>query len=79
MVSTAGSALAAKCYSAMIVEPQPYNANGGELLKLDDGSIWKDIGYNYLYLYEYYPNVIICPDQGVMQLGEHQIQVQKLN
>lgn len=37
--------------------------NNGEIFKLDDDSIW-EVKYEYEYLYEYYPRVIVCPSRG---------------
>jgi len=62
---------ARECYKEMIKEPTPFLGNGGEIIILDDGTIWKEISYQYLYLYEYYPTVIICPSTGKMILGKH--------
>jgi hypothetical protein len=31
----------------------------------------ENTSYLYLYLYEYYPTVIICPGQGKMILKDH--------
>ena len=62
---------AANCYKAMIQEPQPFLGNGGEIIVLSDGSIWKNTSYLYLYLYEYYPTVIICPGKGKMILKDN--------
>ena len=33
------------------------------IFQLSDGSFW-EIKYEYEYLYEYHPNVIICPSKG---------------
>jgi len=51
------------CYKSSILSPTPFMGNNGEIFKLADGSLWK-IMYEYQYLYEYYPNVTICPSQG---------------
>jgi len=51
------------CYEAAIVKPSPFMGNDGEIFKLDDGSLW-EVKYEYEYLYEYYPDVIICPSKG---------------
>lgn len=60
----------------MIQSPVPYQANGGELLELDDGTIWKDVSYQYLYLYEYYPTVVVCPNQGQLIINDKVIDVE---
>jgi hypothetical protein len=53
----------ASCYRSSIVSPTPFMGNNGEVFRLDDGSIW-EIKYEYEYLYEYTPDVVICPDKG---------------
>ena len=63
------------CYKSGISEPQPFLGNGGELIILDDGTIWKEVSYQYLYLYEYYPSVIVCLSTGKMILGSHAFQI----
>ena len=56
----------ADCRETMIREPSPFNANGGEIIKLLDGTIWKEQSYKYLYLYEYHPTIYICPSNHKM-------------
>ncbi len=63
------------CYKTNIQEPSPFNGNGGELILLANGSIWKEVSYQYLYLYEYYPLVIVCPSEGRMILKDHVFQI----
>ncbi len=53
------------CYQASILSPAPFLGNDGEIFKLDDGSIW-EVKYEYEYLYEYYPSVVICPNRGTL-------------
>ena len=60
-----------KCYETMVREPTPFLGNGGEVIILGDGTIWKETSYQYLYLYEYNPSVIVCPSDGKMILGGH--------
>lgn len=71
LLSITTAAHAANCYKAMIKEPQPFQGNGGGIVVLSDGSIWKNMSYSYLYLYEYYPTVIICPSKGKMILKDN--------
>ena len=52
-----------ECYEASIVKPSPFMGNDGEIFKLDDGSLW-EVKYEYEYMYEYHPDVIICPSKG---------------
>jgi hypothetical protein len=56
-----GSAYA--CYSSSIVKPQPFMGNNGEIFQLSDGSVW-EVKYEYEYLYEYYPSITACPNEG---------------
>lgn len=71
----AANASKSQCFKSNIREPSPFLGNGGEIIILEDGSIWKEISYQYLYLYEYFPSVIICPSDGKMILGRHTFQI----
>ena len=62
---TSGTAVAEPCRKAMVASPTPFLGNNDEVLKLDDGTFWQ-VKYSYEYLYEYYPAVTICPDQGIL-------------
>lgn len=73
--SRGSSPSAGNCYQTQIMEPAPFNGNGGELIQMADGSIWQDSSYQYLYLYEYYPTVTICPDKGQMILEDNVFQI----
>ncbi|MFZ6695202.1 hypothetical protein ACO0J1_05425 [Stenotrophomonas acidaminiphila] len=53
------------CYEASVTSPNPLMGNDGEIVKLSDGTLW-EVKYEYEYLYEYYPTVIICPSRGKM-------------
>ena len=66
------------CHDATITTPSPFMGNGNEIFKLNDGTFWQDVSYQYLYLYEYYPSVIICPAMGLMILDENQFEVIKI-
>ena len=67
----------AGCYEASIVSPTPFMGNNDEIFKLSDGSVW-EVKYEYEYLYEYYPSVIICPDRGRLIIGEKSLNIQSL-
>jgi hypothetical protein len=60
-------ASAQDCYESSILSPVPFMGNNGEIFKLADGSLW-EVKYEYQYLYEYYPNVIICPSRGKLMI-----------
>lgn len=66
---------AQRCYESSILSPAPFMGNNGEIFKLADGSIW-EVKYEYEYLYEYYPTVIICPSRGKLILGKTSLNVQ---
>jgi hypothetical protein len=66
---------AQQCYESSILSPAPFMGNNGEVFKLSDGSIW-EVKYEYEYLYEYYPTVIICPSRGRLILGKTSLNVQ---
>jgi len=51
--------------------------NNGEIFKLADGSLW-EIKYEYEYLYEYYPTVIICPSQGKLVINGKTLNVKQV-
>lgn len=64
-----------QCYKTFIQDPSPFLGNGGEVIVLGDGTIWKEVSYQYLYLYEYSPSVTVCPADGNMILGENVFQI----
>ena len=68
-------ASSSSCYASYIQEPTPFNGNGGELIMLADGSLWKETSYQYLYLYQYNPQVTMCPDKGLMILDSNKFSV----
>lgn len=72
------NANAGKCYESSIQEPAPFMGNDGEIFKLADGSLW-EVKYEYEYMYEYYPDVIICPDKGKLIIKDKKLNVEKVN
>jgi hypothetical protein len=52
--------------------------NDGEIFKLVDGSVW-EVKYEYEYMYEYYPSVIVCPDRGKLVIGDKKLNVELLS
>ena len=73
----AAHAEAQACYESSILKPTPFMGNNGEIFKLADGSVW-EVKYEYEYLYEYYPSVIICPSRGKLILGKKALSVQNV-
>ena len=63
------------CYEASIVKPSPFMGNSGEIFKLNDDSLW-EVKYEYAYLYEYYPEVIICPSKGKLVIKGKSLNVE---
>jgi len=61
-------ASAEECYESSILSPSPFMGNNGEIFKLADGSLW-EVKYEYEYLYEYYPSVVICPSKGKLAIN----------
>ena len=70
--------IAQACYEASIVSPSPFMGNNNEVFKLSDGSIW-EVKYEYEYMYEYSPNVIICPAKGKLVINGKQLNVERLS
>jgi hypothetical protein len=67
----------AQCFDSTIQSPSPFMGNNEEVFKLSDGSLW-EVKYEYEYLYEYYPNVTICPDEGFMIIGGKKLNIASL-
>ena len=67
------NAIGQNCYKTTIMQPAPFlgTGDGSEKIVLADGSVWDDLNYQYLYLYEYYPTVIFCPGSNLMILGKN--------
>lgn len=66
---------AQECYRSSILSPAPFMGNNEEIFKLADNSIW-EVKYEYEYLYEYYPNVVICPKEGKLIVGDKSLSVE---
>ena len=52
--------------------------NNGEIFKLSNGTLWQVL-YEYEYLYEYHPKVIICPTEGKMIINGKSLSVAPLS
>ena len=68
---------AQNCYESSILTPSPFMGNNGEIFKLADGSLW-EVKYEYEYLYEYYPSVIICPSRGKLAISGKTLNVERV-
>jgi len=69
---------AQSCFESSILSPTPFMGNNGEVFKLADGSFW-EVKYEYEYLYEYYPSVVVCPDTGKLIINDVSLNVVKLS
>jgi len=76
-LSSSICAIAQDCYESSIVSPSPFMGNNEEIFKLADGSIW-EVKYEYEYLYEYYPTVVICPNQEILIIGDKSLSVKQV-
>src|SRR4030042_374491 len=74
VISSSISATAQDCYESSIVSPSPFMGNNGEIFKLADGSLW-EVKYEYEYLYEYYPSVVICPNRERLIIAKKSLNV----
>ena len=66
------------CYDSSITKPTPFMGNNGEIFKLSDGSLW-EVKYEYEYMYEYYPSVIICPSRNLLIVDGEKLNVVNLS
>ena len=67
-------AAVADCYKSSVTSPTPMMGNHDEVVELDDKTRWR-MQHEYEYLYEYYPDVLICPDLGLLFVGEKELDV----
>ena len=66
------------CYESTIVSPYPFMGNDGEEFKLADGTTWTVSQYRTnLFMYEYYPRVLVCPSNGQLMVGGKTVFVEK--
>lgn len=72
------NATAQSCYESSIVNPSPFLGNNDEIFKLSDGTTWQ-VKYEYSYLYEYSPAVIICPDKRKLIIKDKSLTVELLS
>jgi hypothetical protein len=66
--SSTSSQTSGGCYNSSITKPTPFMGNNDEVFVLSDGSVWQ-IKYEYEYMYEYYPSVVACPNDGYVVVG----------
>ena len=68
----------AACYESSIMVPTPFMGNDGEIFRLLDGSLW-EVKYEYEYLYEYYPDVVVCPARGTLVIDGKTLNVVRIS
>jgi hypothetical protein len=66
------------CYESSITKPQPFMGNDGEVFVLSDGSIW-EVKFEYEYMYEYYPDVIVCPTKDLLIVSGKKLNIQSIS
>jgi len=66
------------CSDSQIMRPTPFMGNDGEIFVLADGSVW-EVKYEYEYMYEYYPSVVICPERNLLIVGGKKIDVERVS
>ena len=78
LMLVATSATSTDCYKSSILSPVPFMGNHDEIIKLADGSIWQ-VTYEYEYMYEYYPEVTVCPGRGKLIVGGKSLKVKRIS
>ena len=68
---------AQECYESSISSPSPFLGNHEEVFRLLDGTIWQ-VQFEYEYLYEYSPTVVICPSRGLLIIKGKRLTVRPL-
>ena len=68
---------AQECYQSTILRPSPFMGNNDEVFKLSDGSVWQ-VKYEYEYVYECSPEVIICPRRGKLIIRKKSLNVEQM-
>ncbi len=76
--STVSSNSSGGCYDSSITKPSPFMGNDGEVFVLSDSSVW-EVKYEYEYMYEYYPRVVICPSKNMLIIDGKKLNVQNLS
>jgi hypothetical protein len=66
------------CFQTIILSPSPFMGNDGEIFKIEDGTVWQ-VKYEYEYLYEYNPDVLVCPGQGRLIIGEKSLNIEPIS
>jgi hypothetical protein len=60
------------------MSPTPFMGNNAEIFRLADGSLW-EVKYEYEYMYEYYPSVVLCPSRETLWVKGKTLDVQQVS
>lgn len=66
------------CVEGVIMSPTPFMGKDGEIFRLDDGSMWA-VKFEYEYLYEYYPRVVVCGSRGKLYIKAKALNIQQVS
>ncbi|MDB9969047.1 hypothetical protein OAE08_05205 [Gammaproteobacteria bacterium] len=66
------------CYTSSILKPIPFMGNNGEVFILQDRSIW-EVKYEYEYMYEYNPSVVVCPSRGSLIIDDTSLNIANIS
>lgn len=77
LLTTISTVAWGSCYYSAVQTPTPFMGNHGEIFQLMDGSFW-EVLYEYEYLYEYYPEVVVCPGRGQMMIDGKALNVKQV-
>jgi len=67
-------ASAQSCYKTTITKPSPFLGNHDDVFQISEGDYWK-VQFEYEYLYEYYPSVLICPSRGKLIVSNKSLSI----
>ena len=59
------------------MSPTPFLGNNNEIFKIADGSFW-EVKFEYEYMYEYYPTVVLCPSTGKLAIKGKSLNIQAI-
>lgn len=65
------------CYRSSISFPTPFMGNHEEIFKLQNGTLWQ-VQHEYEYMYEYHPDVTVCPRQSIIIVDSKEINVRQI-
>ncbi len=63
------------CYFSKIIEPNPFNASGGDIIILENGSTWEEVRSRFLDLNKSKPRIKICPSENNLYIDGYVLPV----